>query len=1000
MAVDSGADHHFLGRGAEVLVGKMLGGAKALHVATGAANVKVKMCSVAENNLGVVGGAAYSTQLRHSLLSVSQLAKAGWRVCFGGSSFLEDKWGVRHSMEEHNGLYWVKVQESTAHALVTKAREHERKAHFWTPTGRAQNCDACVMNKGQAPPHKKERLAKYKSEKKGDAVHFDYVGPMEVTSAGGARWVLNAVDDYDGWVESYPVASKVNAADALQKFADKHGAPKQVRTDNDPTFVAESSAWSRKVKELGAVATHSAPYMPQQNGKVERHNRTLTDGTRTVLHGVDPTLWGFAAKYAAYTWNRVDGRHSKSPYFKRYGREPGVKHLKRFGCRCWFRNQNRTKLEQKYREGVFLGYAEASPAYLVGHYKNDGRLQVSVSADVKFREDELVGNMDKLKAEAARQEVVTGLPEEGVAEWNTASRMRRELAAAAARSKAPAQGSGPEKDVKRTRDELAAAAAEESRKRTKGMQACEDAAVAMHGAVAAKEARKGPEKEKWAEAEAVEREALDRMGVWEPVKKSEMRPGESAIPIVILYNTKADGRYKARAVALGNKQSKNDVAYECYSPTVSHLAIRLAIVAAASRGEAMCQYDISNAFVNAPLLPEERVFARLPPQWGGQIVRLRKALYGLRSAPRHWYDHFSNTLQEKLGWERSQVEPGTFRKKGSRGNTLTMVLYVDDGLICGPEHEVKHERNLIFKEFKGKAIDPEYDGLCEVRTLLGVRVRYNRGEKKVSLSQGVYAKKVADKFKDPKWAGGCKQKGHLKNDGPIVPKEQFDYQSCIGALNYLVAMTRPDLAWVVSQLSRFLSEPRESAVREAVRVAQYVGDTCEMGLVYRSGRSLHPAVPVSTELIGFCDSDYAGCPTSRKSTTGCIVFCRGCPVWWRSSLQPIVTTSSAEAEYVALFTLVKELAHIAQVFRFLQPGGELSAPIVLCDNASTVKMAESTVATKRSRHIDVRWHYVREQLKSGAFKLKWVPTSQQRADGLTKPLPERVRKNMVEVCTP
>ena len=489
------------------------------------------------------------------------------------------------------------------------------------------------------------------------------------------------------------------------------------------------------------------------------------------------------------------------------------------------------------------------------------------------------------------------------------------------------------------------------------------------------------------------------MGVWEPGKIEELMPGDKPIPVVLLYSRKADGRYKARAVALGNRQQKDDVGYECYSPTVSHVAIRLALIDAASRGKEMCQFDISNAFVNAPLRGNKPVYARLPQQWGGQLVKLKKALYGLRSAPRHWYDCFTETLQEKLGWQRSAVEPGTFTKRSEGGSLLTLVLYVDDGVVCGPVGEAQRERRRILDAYCGKAIEPEIENGCEVRTLLGMKMKYNPRGRTLSFSQKEYADKVVGKFLNPTWIGSnAPLKGHLANQGDIVPKEEFDYRGCVGALNYLVVMTRPDLAWAASQLSRYLGEPRVSAVKEAVRIVSFVGDTANLGLVYKCGGASMCCATPTADLVGFCDSDFAGCPNTRKSTTGCIVYLFGCPVWWRSSIQPVVTTSSAEAEYVALFTLVKELAHLVQVLSFLRDSVAPGVPVAFCDNGSTVKMAQSSVATKRSRHIDVRWHYVREQLKNGKFDLRWVSTTEQKADCLTKPKPGKVLKKLLEKC--
>ena len=194
-------------------------------------------------------------------------------------------------------------------------------------------------------------------------------------------------------------------------------------------------------------------------------------------------------------------------------------------------------------------------------------------------------------------------------------------------------------------------------------------------------------------------------------------------------------------------------------------------------------------------------------------------------------------------------------------------------MICGPEREVEQEREVILRLFPGKKIEPQVRGAVEERTLLGVKVRYNRCTRGLSLSQSEYAAKVASKFCGGASDGAVtRKKRALANEGDVVPKEHFDYRGCVGALNYLVAMTRPDIAWSVSQLSRYLDAPKESAVQEAQRIAKYVGDTRDLGLVYRADHALGPGRENSGDLTGFCDADYAGCPNTRKSTTGCIVY--------------------------------------------------------------------------------------------------------------------------------
>ena len=265
--------------------GNKCGGAKALRTATGDANVNVEMYTIGPNTLGVSGVAAYSEALRYSLLSVSQLVSDGWQVNFGKHPELIKPCGRRYSMRKRDGLYWVLASRTPVQSLVTKVREHQRRAHFWDPGARGLKCDACAANKGQAPSRRDERPAEYAAARAGQSVHFDHVGPMEVLSTGGSAWVLNCVDDYDGWVESYPAKKRTDAAQSLEEYIVKHGKPESVRTDRGPTFAGAACEWVKTAQKHGVKTFYSSPHTPQQNGKVERYNRTLTDAIRTATHG-------------------------------------------------------------------------------------------------------------------------------------------------------------------------------------------------------------------------------------------------------------------------------------------------------------------------------------------------------------------------------------------------------------------------------------------------------------------------------------------------------------------------------------------------------------------------------------------------------------------------------------------------------------------------------------------------------------------------------------------
>ena len=202
------------------------------------------------------------------------------------------------------------------------------------------------MNKGQRPSHRKVRPPEYVMTRSNQSVHWDLVGPIETLSISQNRWILNAVDDYDGWVESYPLGAKSDVLTGLERRCAKHGAPEIVRTDNAPEFKSWNSLWKRFCRRENIKVHRSTPYEPQENGKVERTNRTLTDGLRAMLHGADHRLWGFAAKCLAHTWNRTRKRSGGSPYMKRYGVEPATHYFRRFGRVAYFRRVVRTKLQE------------------------------------------------------------------------------------------------------------------------------------------------------------------------------------------------------------------------------------------------------------------------------------------------------------------------------------------------------------------------------------------------------------------------------------------------------------------------------------------------------------------------------------------------------------------------------------------------------------------------------------------------------------------------------
>jgi hypothetical protein len=300
---------------------------------------------------------------------------------------------------------------------------HQRIGHMSVDGLGCDGCEACDIGKAQRTGHSKQRDVKYSAKDWLDCVDWDFKGPITPVSFMRMKWLLNAVDQHTSWLSCYPCASKKDAAQCLEKFISLLGRPKRVRTDNDPIFKGENSGWRQLLRKFDPCIfpLYSAPYHPQMNGKIERFNRTISNALRAMLYGVDSRFWDYAAEYFAYIYNRLDRKSGqKSPFYKKEGRDPSIKHLKRFGCLCLPRIQglNESALatfEPKREQAVFLGFADCTSGSgavaFCGVWRKDDRrtdklaFTVIECRDVKFREEIMISDVDDLKKKVTLQVV-------------------------------------------------------------------------------------------------------------------------------------------------------------------------------------------------------------------------------------------------------------------------------------------------------------------------------------------------------------------------------------------------------------------------------------------------------------------------------------------------------------------------------------------------------------------------------------------------------------------
>jgi hypothetical protein len=427
-------------------------------------------------------------------------------------------------------------------------------------------------------------------------------------------------------------------------------------------------------------------------------------------------------------------------------------------------------------------------------------------------------------------------------------------------------------------------------------------------------------------------------------------------------------------VAKGYSQVEGLDFDETYAPVARLESIHILLAYATYSEFKLYQMDVKSAFLNGPI--KEEVYVEQPPgfkdsEYPNHVYKLSKALYGLKQAPRAWYECLRDFLITN-GFKVGKADPTLFTKTIAK-DLFVCQIYVDD-IIFGSTNKSTCEEfsRIMVQKF-------EMSMMGELKYFLGFQVKQLQEGTFISQTKCIqdiltkFGMKDAKPIKTPMGTNG-----HLDLDTGGKSVDQKVYRSMIESLLYLCA-SRPDIMLSICMCARFQADPKEVHLRAVKRILRYLVYTPKFGLWYPKGSSF--------DLLGYSDANWVGCKIDRKSTSGTCQFMGRSLVSWASKKQNSVALSTVEAKYIAAGHCCAQLLWMRQTLR--DYGYKFSKVPLLCDNESAICMANNPVEHSRTKHIAIRYHFLRDHQQRGDIEIAYINTKEQLVDIFTKPFDEK-----------
>ncbi|KAJ1699274.1 hypothetical protein LUZ63_007786 [Rhynchospora breviuscula] len=932
-------------------------------------------------------------QITRSLLSVSQLARDNNIIVefSPGQCFIKDSTTKKILLHGtlHNGLY--ALQQSHNHQVcqldtVASTVWHSRLVHCSSSVLSilCKNSSISVKNIGNSFCHdcnkaKAHKLPFSSSQSVTSAplqlIHTDLWGPSSVVSNNGNRYYVHFIDDYTRFSWYYACASK---SDVVRIFDDFKLKVENLLSTSIKTIQCDGGLEFRPlINKYPAITFQiSCPHTPQQNGIAERKHRHMVElGLATMYHAHIPLeYWDWIFESTNFVINRLPSQHTVpiTPFQKLFNQPPDYNFLKVIGCACYplLRPYNTNKLQPRSDLCVFMGYSTQHKGYRCLHLPSQ---RVYISRHVTFNENifpftqTVPTNTEPTQVTTSTTLTILPQTEVPVPSDDHSTQADAQQHTPPARPVEPMNTN--------THHMLTRQKTKTSKpKRNQVYTATKYPLTPLSDEVEPTCYTTAKQHAHWREAMAAELSALAANATWDLVPLPALT---NAVGCKWLFKIKkkSDGsieRYKARLVAKGYTQQEGFDYFETFSHVIKPTTVRTVLSIALSKGWELHQLDVNNAFLHGDL--QETVYMEQPPGFADPlkpyyVCKLNKALYGLKQAPRAWFQKLKHFLISHQ-FKPSQSDHSLFIYM-IKDVTIYILVYVDDIIVTGSDKEI------IQTLIQALHCNFSIKDLGQLSYFLGIEVTHSITG--LHLSQTRYFHSILEKAQmvgvkpcqTPLQAGVQLS----KFDGQPL-SDPLLYRTIVGMLQY-ATLTRPDLTFAVNKVSQFFAQPTDSHWQAVKRILRYLKGTIHMGLHFKPSSQL--------DLQVFCDADWAGCPDDRRSTTGFVVFLGPNVVSWSSKKQSTVSRSSTEAEYRAMAVATAEVMWLNSLLSELGHT-VINLPSIWCDNLSATFLAANPIFHARTKHIELDYHFVREQLAAKHLTVHFICSADQVADVLTKSL--------------